>query len=170
MRNSKSQLGNIQGIVISLIVIGLLLGAIFIILDSFIGNLDNTPVTVTNESGAYLNETGYTVDDSSVTGFNSFSITAGWNFTDNDGTIIPVANFTVSQNGIITNASEITYANINISYTYQRGESSFVGVNDTITALLTIPELLGLVVLIAMIGVILAVIFNVIPGARVGGA
>ena len=47
---------------------------------------------------------------------------------------------------------------------------SYQAINDTIDAMTTIPELLGLVVLIAVIGVILAVVFSVIPGARVSGA
>jgi len=47
---------------------------------------------------------------------------------------------------------------------------SYQGINDTITAMTTIPDLLGLIVLIAVIGIILAVVFNVIPGARVSGA
>jgi len=48
--------------------------------------------------------------------------------------------------------------------------SSYQGINDTITALRTVPDMLGLLVLIALIGIILAVVFNVIPGARVSGA
>jgi len=47
--------------------------------------------------------------------------------------------------------------------------SSYQGINKTIDAMGTIPDLLGLIILIAVIGIILAVVFNVIPGAR-GGA
>jgi len=48
--------------------------------------------------------------------------------------------------------------------------SAYQGINDTIEAMTTIPDLLGLIVLIAVVGIILAVVFNVIPGARVSGA
>ena len=48
--------------------------------------------------------------------------------------------------------------------------SSAQGINDTIEALGTVPDLLGLIVLVAIIGIVLAVVFNVIPGARVVGA
>ena len=41
------------------------------------------------------------------------------------------------------------------------------GINDTITALETVPDLLPLVVLIAMIVIILALVFT-IPGSRSG--
>lgn len=92
--NKKGQLGNLQGIILTLVVVGILLGAGFFILDEFLDQAQALDV----------------------------------------------------------NGSAVT------------------GINDTITAMLTIPELLGLVVLIAMIGIILAVVFNVIPGARISGA
>jgi hypothetical protein len=41
------------------------------------------------------------------------------------------------------------------------------GINDTITALETVPDLLPLVVLIAMVVIILALVFT-IPGSRQG--
>lgn len=46
--------------------------------------------------------------------------------------------------------------------------SSYQGINETIDAMGTIPDLLGLVILIVVVGVILAVVFNVIPGASSG--
>ena len=43
--------------------------------------------------------------------------------------------------------------------------SAFQGINDTVSALGTVPDLLPLVVLIAMVVIILALVFT-IPGAR----
>ena len=94
MRSKKAQLGNLQGIILTLVIVGILIGAAFFILDEFL--------------------------DQAIT-------------LDADGSAVD-------------------------------------GINQTIQAMLTIPELLGLIVLIAMIGIILAVIFNVIPGTRVSGA
>ncbi len=91
----KAQLGNLQGIILTLVIVGILLGAVFFILDEFLSQA----ITI---SGA--------------------------------------------------------------------GSSAVTGINQTIIAMLTIPNLLGLIVLIAVIGIILAVVFNVIPGARVSGA
>ena len=97
--NKKGQLGNLQGIILTLVIVGILIGASFFILEEFF------------DQAVSLNTTG-------------------------DG-----ANAQSAQ-----------------------------GINDTITALRTVPDLLGLIVLIAVIGIILAVVFNVIPGARVVGA
>lgn len=88
-QSKKGQIGNLQGIIMVLVVVGILLGAVFFILDEFLSQAEDI---------------------------------------DADG-------------------------------------SAVTGINKTIEAMMTIPNLLGLIVLIAVIGIILAVVFNVIPGA-----
>lgn len=44
--------------------------------------------------------------------------------------------------------------------------SAYEGVNETINALLTVPELLGLIVLVVIVGIVIAVLMGVFPGAR----
>lgn len=95
--NRKGQLGNLQGIVLTLVIVGILIAAAFLILEEF---RDETESIATDGANA----------------------------------------------------------------------TSYQGINDTIDAMTTIPDLLPLIVLIAVIGIILAVVFNVIPGARVSGA
>ena len=174
MINKKGQLGNLQGIILTLIIVGILIGAAFFILDEFLDQADNISASVNNESGAFVNTTGYTIDAVTDTGFNSPIVSSVFANVTGDAYLIPSSNYTLSSAGILTNNSAIPnateYNDANISYSYLRGGSAFVGVNSTIIAMLTIPNLLGLVVLIAMIGIILAVVFNVIPGARVSGA
>ena len=96
-KNKKGQLGNLHGIVLTLVIIGILIGAAFLILEKFRDEIEDI------------------ADD----GDNA---------------------------------------------------SSYQGVNDTIEAMTTIPDLLGLIILIALVGIILAVVFSVIPTGRVGGA
>ena len=86
----RAQLGNLQGIILALVVVGILLGAAFLILDEF------------------------------------------------------------QQQVEVNSTAELA-------------------INQTQTALLTVPNLLGLIVLIAIVGIILQIVFNVIPGARVSG-
>ncbi len=163
----KAQIGNLQAIIAVLIIVGVLLAVGFFILEEFLDQLDNNSFTVSSEAG-WVNESGYTIDRATAIGFNSPVITGLWNDTR---TYDPsIANITSA--GVITNgtAIELNDTSVRINYTYQGGTNSYKGLNDTIQAMLTIPELLGLIVLIAMIGVILAVIFNVIPGSRTQGA
>lgn len=95
--NKKGQLGNLQGIVLTLVVVGILIGAGFLILEKFRTEVGKVAA---------------------------------------DGNLSP----------------------------------SWKGVNDTIGAMQNIPSLLGLIVLVSVIGIVLAVVFNVIPGARTSGA
>jgi hypothetical protein len=77
--------------------------------------IDDVSATVTNETGAWLNTTTYTVDNSGVTGFSNLVITSAINTTDNSS--IGLGNFTVSGAGF-TNATATTWPSIWVSYTY----------------------------------------------------
>jgi len=73
-------------------------------------------VPVTNESG-YINATGYTLSGASADRVlsGSFVITALYNGSDS----LLVGNASVSDAGVVTNASTVTYGtNATISYTY----------------------------------------------------
>ena len=72
-------------------------------------------VAVTNETGAWLNQTAYTVSNSGAVGFASLVITSAINTTDNSS--IAVGNFTVSE-ATFTNASVTTWPSVWVSYTY----------------------------------------------------
>jgi len=168
----KAQLGNLQGIIATLIIVGLLIGVGFLILESFLStdSLQDTSYTVVNKTGAYVNDTVYTVAQATDGGFNSFAVTSIHNETIG---LLLVGNYTVNANaGTIVGAVGRTdnYSTCNISYTYKAGAEAYQGIDDTIEAMTTVPELLALIILIAVIGIILAVVFNVIPGARVSGA
>lgn len=96
-KQKQGQLGNLQGIVLTLVVVGILIGASFLVLEKFRDEVEDI------------------ADDGN-------------------------------------------------------SSSSWQGVNDTIEAMGTVPDLLGLIILIAIIGIILAVVFSVIPMGRVSGA
>ena len=168
MANKRGQLGNLQGIVLTLVIVGILIGAGFLILeqlrdqDSLSDNLVSTEDLLVE-----INNTGFTLTGASDVAFNSPSITS---VVFNNGTTVASTQYSVNANGVLRNATTQTYTDVNVSYTYNRGENGYVAVNDSIEAMTTVPDLLGLIVLIVIIGIILAVIFNVIPTGRVSGA
>lgn len=88
MQNKKGQLGNLQGIVMALVVIGILVGVAFLVL----GEFKDTLTTGSTEAGA---------------------------------------------------------------------------VNDTINAMKKIPDFLPIIVIVAVVGILLAIVFSVLP--RQGG-
>ncbi len=65
------------------------------------------------------------------------------------------------------NATADEFPAVDFDYTHNGGGAGFVGVNQTVVGLLTLTNLLSLIILIALVGIILAIVFNVIPGARV---
>lgn len=78
--------------------------------------------TITNESGAFINITGYTLSGHNST-WSSITATAVWaNITDNIPYLVPVANYTLSSTGVLRNATIVPnatqYNNANISYSY----------------------------------------------------
>jgi len=89
--SKKGQVGNIPGIIMTLVLVGAFLGAGFLILEEF---LDQTEDIASNGKNA----------------------------------------------------------------------TSYQGVNDTIEALTTVPDLLGLIVLVIVVGIIIAVLLGVFPG------
>jgi len=179
IREQKSQIGALQGIIATLILVGVLVSAGFFILQEFIeqDELADTSATVTNETGLTITNVSSTevatVDEA---GFNSFSVTECFGNATGTGNVaanlsIASGNYTTDADlGTIDAVGAANYTDVACSYGYNYGEDSFIGVNDTLDAMTTIPDLLGLIILISIIGIVLAVVFNVIPGARVSGA
>ncbi len=171
----KAQLGNLQGIILVLVIVGILLAAGFFIFDAFQDQIDDIDNSVAAENSsatvgiAYLNSTGYTVNQAGANCFNNFVVVDIANRTN--GSTISSAVYSVdADTGLVNGTTATNWNNVTLQYTYQSGSTACLGIKTTSDAMLTIPELLGLIVLIAVIGVILATIFNVIPGARTSGA
>lgn len=100
---------------LSLVVIGVTTMIVFNSLGDATDTLDSN--TVTNETGAYINSTGYTVEDATVDGFTNFEVTEARNASD--GTTISDTEYTVdSDTGTITNSTNTTYSDVNLDYTY----------------------------------------------------
>lgn len=122
--NKKGQ-GNLSpGLITGLVfgVASLVIGVIiaFVIITTLTGaNLlpqTSDTITVTNETGAWVNRTTYTLD-----GFNSTwsSISATFVYNQTSGAALPAANFSLgASTGVLTNATNAEYGNATISYTY----------------------------------------------------
>ena len=114
--------------------------------------------TVTNETGAYINATGYTLADASVAGFSSPTITALFNATDD--TIILVGNASVSSVGVVTNSTVTNWENVTLSYTYSRTSGTNVaGVNVTNLSNAFGGFVTGLIAFFAIAGVLIGILF-----------
>jgi len=122
-------------------IIGMIIGIAFLVMSIIIAfivisnvadvNKDLESVTagtpVINETGGYLNSSGYTLAQTWKTGFASPVITAMTNNTDD--TEIELANASVSSAGLVTNATATEYLDVLISYTYNYQETSTASAN-----------------------------------------
>lgn len=157
----------------TLIAVAVIIAAGFFVIQEFYDQdtFVDTSGSVSNETGFYLNGTTYTVDKATVAGFNTFAVT---NVVDSWSNVTLLSgNYTTDADlGTIVNATGDANASNEhyVSYTYLYGEAGYEGLNNTLDAMSTIPELLPLIILIVMIGLVLVVVFNVIPGSRSLGA
>lgn len=186
MKNKKGQLGSLPGIITTFFIVALFIGIGFIVVQEFRDHdaLSDTSGSVTNETGLFLNETTDTLAKATAVEFNGVSVSAVW-ADDNQSNctqlgaertptgysrLVESANYSVYSDGVIENATTCVFPNVTFTYTYNYGESSLLGANDTLVALQTFPDLFGLLILIALIGIVLAIVFNVMPGGRGVGA
>ena len=122
-KNKEGVLGldTVKAVMISFLVLAVIGIAVILSLTSIqdgvasVVDLRTQSLSVTNETGGFLNLTGYTLDV--VNSSNSaYTITSAFNATSD--TIILAGNYTVSSAGVLTNATVTNYADVLVSYTY----------------------------------------------------
>lgn len=121
--NKKGQTGGlITGIVMgvaSLIIVAIISFVIVQTLtdSNLLGDDLSDAVTVTNETGASINITGYTLSGYNSS-WDSITITTIWGAQGGEYNVtIPTANATVTA-GVVTNATVVDNSNVSLSYTY----------------------------------------------------
>lgn len=172
MGNKKGQLGSLQGVVFTLIFVAILVVAGFLVMGEFFDQDEfrDTPQERINETVTQTElAAGSYLDGAGEPGSHNFVITQVWNVTAQQ---VNSPNYTVnSKTGAFSNlTSEFVFNDWKVSYTFDHGGEAYLGVNETLTSMLTITDLLGLIILIAMVAIVLAIVFNVIPGAKMSGA
>jgi hypothetical protein len=120
LKNKKGVFGltAVQAFFAIILGIALLAYIIVVIMGTLGGTniLDQLSGSVTNESGAYINSTSYTLDQAGLDGFGSASVVSIYNASD--GVLISSGNYTLTGAGVLSNATATTWGDVNISYTY----------------------------------------------------
>ena len=172
MKSTKA-LGSLQNIVIAIMVIGIVLGIGFLVLEEFETTLGTTVGSVTNETisptdaGIYVD---YNHTTANVHCYHSF--VPGIVTNASEGTIIDSANYSYSTaDGRFWNLTSESENAWNISYTYKFGNSSACeGLSETVNATKTIPTWLTIIVILLIVGILLAIVFKVLPTVGEGSA
>ena len=92
--------------------------------------LDKTSNSVYNETGAYINTTGYTLAQSGLTGFESIAIINAFNATS--GNVIVPNNYTLNGSKLYS-ATDYAYSNVFIAYSYKQDSNIQLDI-DSITS------------------------------------
>ncbi len=115
--------------IIAFLLLGVLFGMqimnfIFVQLGPSSSTFTDLTVLNTNQTGAYINQSTFTISEASNTGFNGgFTVLLAVNSTD--GLVIPVANYTVDAGaGTIINATTENWGAVNLTYTYSQKSSA----------------------------------------------
>jgi len=168
--NKKAELGSLQAIIMTLVIIGLLLGVGLLVLREFGDTLGDTVATVTNESVTVTNSslTYLAYNSTSVDCWNTFSVTTVYNNTG--GEVIGSGNYTTDWRGAVQ-AVGVPYAagTWNVTYVYQWSASSACdAMESTIDAEQEVPTWLALIVILLILGIVLTLVFKVLPAAGAG--
>lgn len=78
----------------------------------------STNYQASNETGAYINGTGYTVTKYNAS-TSGFVVVAAYNRT-NSYALIPAGNYTITSAGVLQNTSAIIWNNVSVTYTYDQ--------------------------------------------------
>lgn len=164
--NKKGQIGNLTGIITALVVVGILIGVGFLVLEQFESDLSDTVATVANETtSAVVTSTGvYLAYNSTTSGVNCYNDFVVLSVLNKTGAVLPLTaeNYSYNSDGKIWSlTSETAYNNSfwNVTYTYKSGTEGCVGVQSTITATQKIPTFLPIIVIVAIVGILLAIVF-----------
>lgn len=165
--NKKAEIASLQGIIMTLVVIGLLLGVGFLVLREFTDNLGTTAASVNVEAVTVVNSSYTTLlyNSTSVDCFNTFAVVGVQNATGNQ--TIGSGNYTTRADGALQ-AVGVPYADgtwtVNYTYLWSASEACNA-LESTIDAEETVPTWLAIIVLLLVVGIILTLVFRVLPVA-----
>ena len=160
-------------VVVSIILIGLLLGIGVYVLAEVGDNLSNTLGTVTHETSLWINETPTTVATvATADGFNTFAVIACYaNVTVGDESDTPLAantsinsaNYTYDADaGTITSATAgaENYTDVACNYTYYYGSYAAGSVDDTKDGLVDFAGWIAVIVVVIAAAMVLGIVLR----------
>ena len=157
MEKKGIQLNQAFGAVLTLVLVAVLViiaVVIFVSLQtSFTGTSD---VTITNESGAYINGTGYTTDNAADCEFGAATATTVLNATN--GITIASGNYSLSTAGVLSNLTATNFIDVLLSYTYTWGSEACTASENMTTEFSNYTSLIGLVGTIIFLGLVIGVL------------
>lgn len=160
MEQKKSiQLSQAFGAVLTLVLVAtLVIIAIVIFVQLGSSFAATSSVTVTNETGGWLNQTAYTLDASTQCQVAALAVTQAYNQTSD--TLIPAGNLTIDTTAFTITSTDFLYnsSNVSYSYTYTWGSEACAASESMTTEFSNYTSLIGLVGTIIFLGLVIGVL------------
>ncbi len=169
MNNKKGQFGSLQSIILTIVIVGILLGIAFMVFEEMEDQSRNdyTATQINETLPTSINETPIYVayNTTSVSCFDGIS----WSYVSNStgGETIEAANYTTSTNGSIwfseaDDASGYNNSIWNVTYTYTHGGEGCIAIEEVTDATATIPAWLTIIIILLIVGILLTILFQVV--------
>jgi len=154
-------IGDIYPVVLTIALVAILIAIVMFVLSTFGDIVSTESGSVTNESGAYINATGYTLTDVSACGFNTPVITSAWNVTvPASPVLLSSGNYSLTDVGVLTNASATNYPDVNVSYTYLYGGAPCEATVDIVDDFVDFIPWIGVILLVVAAAIVLGVLMR----------
>ncbi len=151
------EISNAFGAVLAVVLIAVLVIIAIFLFQTIGDGFSVTSTTVLNEEPAFINETIYTVTNSTACNFQNFVITSAVNGSSTKA--IVSANWTIDAvRGTVINATAIGWGNVTLNYTYSSGGEACTASETMIDQFATYPALVGLVGTIVFLGLVIGVL------------
>jgi hypothetical protein len=157
--DKRGNIAEVPGYFQIFLLVAIFAGLTFIVLDKFLDVTNNTLQTtsVVNESGGFINATGYQLAEYAANRTLSNVVVID---TD-DSSVVSSNMYTINDTWYIFNATETGLTQINISYDYSTGEGSvaYDAINQSTQDLYDYGiGFLGIIILVTMVYLIIRIV------------
>ncbi len=162
------ELKDLYPVILTILLVGLVLGIGLYVLSSVGDELAITEGTVTNETGLFINDTTATVDTATTAGFHNFAVTICTNATG--GETIASGNYTTDADAgtIVGTANRGTnWSDVNCSYTYLYGSTASEAVDSTVSGLGGFADWIAVIVVVIAAAIVLGIVMRSFGGGEV---
>ena len=164
MKDKKGQLAGLGLVIITLVIAAFTLVLGLQLLAGFQTVSDDYDATVTNETGCYLNTTGYTLGKVGVRGFNSPRIITAVNNTN--ASVLASSAYVLSGN-VVYNGTSAFIKDCNITYAYKYGQDAYAASNKSIEGNASFADFWSLIVLAVVISIVIGLILYAFSSKKV---
>lgn len=169
LKNKKGiQLNEAVGAILALVLTAMMVILGIFMISSIGSSAPAISQVVTNESGGFINSSGYRLADYNSTSCNFAAASITQVVNASSGAVIAAGNYSLNANNTLVNLTAPIYNSVKVSYTYQWGGPACQSAASTVSNFSNYPALVGLVGTIVFLGIVIGVLMMAFMGTRKG--